>query len=461
MDDLDVSLDIFGQQPLLRIYTQLSLFFPVANASSHASIITTLTNGLERLSASFPWVAGQIVNEGAGEGNSGTFKIKAFEKIPRLVVKDARDDPSMPTMDAFRDANFPCAMLDESRIAPRHTIPGGPGETPSDPEPVLLIQVTFITGGLVLTVVAHHAAMDMTGQGQVMHLLSKACRNEPFTSEELSSGNLDRRTIIPFLDDSYKPGPELSNQIVKPPPPTADATSEPRPPPPPPPTCTWSYFTFSATSLAALKATATATLPPPTPFISTDDALTSHLWQSITRARLPRLPSPSPPSLLTRAVDARRHLGVAGTYPGLLQNMTYHALPLSDLALSPPGSPASALRAGVADSAALGWRTRALATAMGRARDRAGFSFTATVEPGRDLMVSSWAGVGCFGMDFGLGLGGPEAVRRPRFVPVEGLVYLMPRAPDGEIAVMVCLRDEDMERLRADGEFGRYARYVG
>ena len=113
------SLDILGQQPDLTGYIQICSCFPLTDTSSHSAIINILTHGLERLSANFPWVAGQIVNEGASDANSGIFTIKPLEKIPCLVVKDLRDDPSMPTMDVIRQANFPFSMLDESVIAPR------------------------------------------------------------------------------------------------------------------------------------------------------------------------------------------------------------------------------------------------------------------------------------------------------------------------------------------------------
>src|SRR6266536_2005231 len=133
--DLNDYLDVLGQQPLLKIYTQICFCFSVADASSHSAIINTLTNGLERLSASFPWLAGKVVNEDSGEGNSGIFKIKPLEKIPRLVVKDLRHDPSIPIMDALRRANFPFSMLDETIIAPRKTLPGSSDESASDSAP--------------------------------------------------------------------------------------------------------------------------------------------------------------------------------------------------------------------------------------------------------------------------------------------------------------------------------------
>ena len=64
-EDLNDSLNVFEQQPgLNQLYTQICFCFPVANAPSYQAIISTLKNGLERLSKSFPWVAGQIVNEG-------------------------------------------------------------------------------------------------------------------------------------------------------------------------------------------------------------------------------------------------------------------------------------------------------------------------------------------------------------------------------------------------------------
>jgi hypothetical protein len=454
--DVDEYLDVLGQQPSLRIFTQLSFCFPVADASSRSSIINTLTAGLKRLSTSFPWLAGQVINEGAGEGKTGTFKIKPLEDIPRLVIKDLRDDPLAPTMDDLRQSNFPFSMLDESVIAPRKTLPS---ETPVE---VFLLQANFITGGLILTFVAQHNTMDMTGQGQVIRLFSKACHGETFTSDELTSGNLPRSNLIPFLDESYEPDPKLDDQIRRFPPSNSISNSDDNHPPPGPSSkCTWAYFTFDRDSLDALKSLATKTITLPSGFISTDDALTAFIWQSIMRARLPRL-DPNVEAKLARAVDVRRYLDVPQTYTGVLQNMTYHSYTLHKLIDEPLGSIASQLRLAVdPQTSDLRYRTCALATLMNRLQDKSITSFTASLELSVDIMLSSWSKVDCCDLDFNLGLGKPEVVRRPRLDPVESLIYLMPKAQNGEIAVGICLRDEDMERLRMDEEFAKYGKYVG
>jgi hypothetical protein len=458
--DLNDQLDIIGQQPLLNIYTQVCFCYPVDNASLHSAIIDTLTSGLERLTASFPWVAGKVVNEGASEGNTGIFKIKPFEQIPRLVVKNLSENPAVPTMDNLRRANFPFRMLDEALIAPRRTLPGNPDESASE-SPVFLLQANFITGGLLLTIVGQHNAMDMTGQGQIIHLLSKACRNEQFTREELSSGNLVRHKLIPLLGDSYKQGPEIAHQIVDPnpsPPISKEVSGDAAPIAPP--KATWAYFTFQPTSLAILKAIATESITPPCRYISTDDTLTAMIWQSVVRARTPRFESPTK-STLARAVDVRPYLNIPKTYPGLVQNMTYHTYPFHKMVEEPLGSVASNLRLALdPETSTLAYDTRALATYLSCTLDKTPVSVTAKLDLSSGLMLSSWTRLNCYHLDFNLGLGKPESVRRPQFTPVESLIYLMPKTLDGEIAVAVCLRDEDLERLKADEEFAKYAHYI-
>ena len=457
--DTDGYLDIFGQLPGLDLYTQMCLCFPLADPDLHQSVIDTLTRGLDRLYASFPWLAGEVVNEGATEGNSGIFKIKGSEKPPRIVVKDLRHDPLVPTMEAFRRSNFPFRTLDENVIAPKMTLVGSSDKSKSEGRPVFVVQVNCITGGLILTFVTHHQTMDMTGQGQVMHLFSKACRDEPFTSEELWSGNVARADLVPLLEDSYQPGSELEFQISKPVPsqPASNVpndghvTSSPE--------CIWSCFIFPPHSLISLKALANSTST--APYVSTDDALTAFIWQSIIRARRPRLDNMAKITL-ARAVDVRKTIDVPQTYPGLMQNMTFHTYTVEKFLSQPLGAVTSQLRFALDPiTSDLKYRTLALATVLARSPDKSQISFVANVEPAKDVMLSSWAKLDCYDLDFNLGLGTPEAVRRPRFDPVEGLIYLMPRRRDGEIVVGICLRNEDLDRLKADEEFAKFATFVG
>ncbi|KAK7402872.1 hypothetical protein QQX98_011357 [Neonectria punicea] len=454
---LDVELDILGQQPLMRIYTQICFCFPVPDPSAYPTVITTLKNGLERLSESFPWMAGQVVNEPTDDGGSGIFKIKALDKTPRLVIKDLRDDPGAPTWDGLKSADFPMRMLDENVIAPRTTLPGGPGYDPSDPDPVVLLQANYIDGGLILTINGQHGTMDMTGQGEVIRLLSKACGNEHFTGEELTVGNLPCKNVIPFLDETYAPGSELDNQIVRPAPQLPLDTKPSRPPTPP--TATWEYFSFSPSSLSTLKAEASKSVDASKGFVSTDDSLSALIWQCVTRARLPRL-NPTDETTFSRAIDVRSLVGAPKAYPGLVQNMTYNRSTLQQLVDEPLGVVASKLRAELEPSSLL-YRTRGLATVMDRSPDKSIFNVSAKVNPSADVMLSSWAKVNCYDLDFNFGLGKPESVRRPRFNPFECLMYLMPKRSDGEISLGISLRGEDMERLKADEEFTKYGRYIG
>lgn len=347
-------------------------------------------------------------------------------------------------------------MLDEDVIAPRRTLPGGAGYSALGPEPVLLVQLNFVQGGLILTVNAQHSTMDMTGQAEVIRLLSKACHGAEFTPEELSVGNVSRDTIIPLLDDSYEPGQEVENQMVKAP---APAEGDYHQPPAVLPKATWAYFSSSPEALAELKRTAVSSKTSNLGFISMDDSLSALLWQSSCRARLPRLDL-STRTTFCRAVDVRHQMGVSRLYPGLLQNMTFNQRTLQQIVAEPLGDLAASLRAEL-DPAQLRYRTQAFATVMSRSPDKSVISFTGRVDPSTDLMLSSWAKVDCWNLDFNLGLGPPESVRRPRFTPYEGLIYLMPKSPEGEISVGICLRDEDLERLKNDEAFMRYCRYIG
>jgi hypothetical protein len=270
-------LDIAGQQPGLSIHTHITLCFSKTNGASQDKIVKTLKNGLELLSHGFPWLAGQVVNEGAREGKTGLYNIVPLDPISSLVVRDLRGDMGVPTMDDIRRAIFSVTMIDEKLFALRKTIP-----TPEEREsgsPVLILQATLIEGGLLLTFTGQHQAMGMTGQGQLISMFSRLCKDEPLTDKEVEVGNRDRRRACSFIPRQMAAchlGPGALRKML-------DLSEL----PPPLHKRVWANISFSSESLQKIKTLGLDTLPgDDVGYVSTDDTLTAYTWQAIMRARV-------------------------------------------------------------------------------------------------------------------------------------------------------------------------------
>jgi hypothetical protein len=447
--DGDITLDIFGQQ-ILPIYTQICFGFAIKDAQSYSYIIDTLEAALKRLYTQFPWLAGCVANDEVTGGSTGVFKIRIHKEKPRLFVKDLRYDSAFPSMETLQLNRFPIHTLDEDFIAPRRTLIDS--DDSSRPE-VFLVQATQITGGLLLTFLAHHQAIDGIGQDQIVRLFSKACRNEEFTGEERLVVNLAANEI-PLLEAFSDLPPALNYQIINNRTSTSQSTSQSAP------DCTWAYFSFTQDSLVLLKSTAVQESP--NKFISTDDALSAFIWKSVTSARLARL-NATTSSTFARAVDVRNLLSISPLHPGFVQNMTYNTFTFQELSDMPLGVLASHLRSNVdPKTSTLAHDTRALATFLSHTADKSCVSFAATINRTSDIFFSSWAKMRSYEYDFGTELGRAEVVSRTKSHNVtEGLTYLMPKSMSGEIGLVACLGEEDIAALRRDSEFSKFAEYVG
>jgi trichothecene 3-O-acetyltransferase len=318
--------DVFGGLAH-KIYTPLCLCLPLGEPTSRSQIIDILTKGLEKLTKSFPWLASGVINEEVAEDSSGSPKIISLGKTCRLILKDLTHDPTVPLMATLRRAEFPSSMLDGTVLTPLTGPPASYGE--SGEYPVFFVQANFIKGGLLLNLAGEHSVMDGQGIGEVIRMFSKACHNESFTDEELLQGNRSRRNIIPLLDQAtYKPGSELDHLLIKPRATSSSVSSS------TPLKCTWEYFHFSSSSLSKLKALALSSSStseiPTASYITTNDAVSAFIWQSVSRVRSSHLPSETT-STFARAVDLRSSLSVPSTYLGNMSNHTYTTLPLSSI----------------------------------------------------------------------------------------------------------------------------------
>lgn len=453
----DFPLDILGQQSRInRLCTQITFCYSLVGDVSNlqSEILNKLENGLHRLSENFPWTSGKIANE------NGTFKIKANSGIPHIFVKDYTEDESVPDWNSLQQANFPFSMLDESVLAPCKTL-----EASSEGRLVFLIQANFIHGrGLLLTLDGQHGAMDMAGLAQMIFLFAKACRDEPFTEDELSIGNMDRRNVIPLLYDETHESSSIDSS-----PPAAEEKPQqlqPKETKTTPENCTWAYFSFSDVKLATLKSQATATLPPSgSEFISTDDALSAFVWRSISRIRIQSCEQrndnySNAKTTLSRNVDLRRYLGIPATYPGLVTDQTIHTYPLGEVSNKSLGFLSSELRSTL-DPESLSRHIREAATRINQEKNSKHAVTVSKRHTDFEVRLSSWAKEKCYYLDFGFGL--PVAVRRPKFTngSRDGLVYFLPKSLESEIVVGICLRCEDMDLLKNDEEFTKFGTFLG
>ncbi|KAL4969420.1 transferase family-domain-containing protein [Aspergillus stella-maris] len=424
--------------------------------SRRRDAVQSLKNGLESLTRSFPWVAGQVVHEPPNETHTGRMKIKPLGQTPSLIVKDLRQEYPSLTMTDLRQAEFPFRLLDEKTVAP---VPSYSGSMTGS-KPVLLLQANLISGGLLLTIAGQHQAMDYPGLGEILRLLSKACQGQAFTAEEIATANLPRYNLIPFLDDSYQAGPELYRRIIPPASSSADqdhhhASANSSPP------SSWTNAIFEPASLAAIKRTAENDISSHKGFISTDDALTAFVWKAIVRSRLSRL-QPGEAATLSRAVNIRHLFNIPPSHPGMVISCVFDTATPSTLASEPLGTTASRLRSELDhERTGMAALTRAAATMLNRSTDKSILDYMGTIRPHIDLMFSSFSKVGAYGLDFGMGLGGPEAVRLP-LLPAdpEGLVYALPKRPDGQVVLAMCLEDRDIEALKHDSQFLLHGRFI-
>ncbi|KAH9887485.1 trichothecene 3-O-acetyltransferase [Xylariomycetidae sp. FL2044] len=468
--------DVMGTIPMLKRYIVFCLCFRLPDEATTpiAAVETHIRDALDRLARAFPYFAGHVVYEDAGDGKSGKPKIVPSSADGggriALVVKDlGRDEPAFPSMAELSRARYPFSMLDGSVIAPP-VAASWPIDGPEVAAPVLIFQANFVRGGgLLLQISGNHTQMDMTGLGGIMALFAKACRDgEPFTDDEIARANQPRGSVIPLLGPDYQPGPELDDVFVRDQPPL-DLSSPPR----------WAYFNLGAAALAALKQRATDELKAEeenedllaaaaVPYITTDDAVSALIWQRITRVRQTRHGGGGGDGVRTttrfvRPVSARSYFGLgdAGYLGHLVDCVTEEE---ADVWAQPLGAIAGRLRrrlVGRESGDAIRHHVSAYATMVDRLEDKSGLVNGANCDFNRDICVSSHANARCCELSFGPLLGTPEAGRRPRMAVSPGLFYLMPKSIDGAMAVAACVAEVDIQGLRGDEEFSKYAEYIG
>ena len=166
--------------------------------------------------------------------------------------------------------------------------------------------------------------------------------------------------------------------------------------------------------------------------------------------------------MLARAVDVRRLFQIPEGCTGPISNACYQSLGIEELLKQSLGFLATRLRAALSPGTSkIAQETRKIVSFLHRTPDKSVAVFGANLDLSKDIQFTSWVKLNSYSLDFGLGLGKPAAVRIPKMEPVEGLVVLLPKTREGDAEVVLCMRDEDLERLRTDEAFTKYVQWIG
>lgn len=440
---MSIKLDILGQQDSIRIYTQLTFCYSCEKGEIDVEFLSkTLRIGLDRLHKRLPYIGGEII------GKLNESRIELLDKPPLLVVKDLRKETNalLKTFKQLEELGFPSHLLDETVLCPKMTIPGSRNEDEEKykHDLVFLCQLSIIEGGILFTVLGEHAVMDMTGLSLINNLLSKTCKGEELSQEELNDAQINR-TLIPYNTNDFEPINKEAKEMY---------LIENRIPFIPQPGA-WVSLNFSKDKLKELKLEVMKTIPGNS-FVSTDDCLCALIWKYIIKSRLYRLKE-NESHKLCRAVDSRKYIGASVNQMGLFVNMTFNRMPIKDVINIPLGGLAYKLRETLSNSN-IKESLKQLATGIYRNEP---YSISGELDITKDIQISSWSKMNKNSqLDFGFNLGCPKSVKRPSFVPFEGLVYFMPKLADGSICIMVSLRDEDLEHFRNNLELNPYCDLV-
>ncbi|ROW11992.1 hypothetical protein VPNG_05258 [Cytospora leucostoma] len=467
--DNDRFQDVVGQFPQLKTYNQLVLIFRCSPDIGHESVVAAIRGALDHIINLVPWIGERVVHEAQDGGRSGFCKTVPFTSplhaAKILTVKDASD--VCPSYDELEQCGAPVPMLDGKILCPMPAWPLSYTEIDVGEAPVMVFQLTFIKNGLLLNFSNQHNMVDGVGAYAIFKLLSIVMQGEAIPRSLIYQANMDRRTVIPLLD----PGQPLRDHshLLKPKTQRTTAPAQaPAPAPPPPPPSRWVLFRVLRKSIPSIKRAASHVdqfVDSSIKYVSTNDALCAFYWKRLASTRI-RNGSVADPdtqvSKFLRALDARSAVGVPAGYLG---QMVYHAatrcsyreLAAPELTLS---ALASRLRADL-NASNTEWAVRSYATFVAGVPDKSALVYGGGFDPATDVGNSSMSQLDFTALEFGL-LGRPTFLRRPNLTPVPGVMYVLP--PEGEagdLPVLLCLPEKDIDGLRADEEWGPSTEYVG
>jgi hypothetical protein len=152
-------------QYMVRVILPLMCIFKLDDSGNRGSIVRSLQVGLAHTIDEINVIAANVIPEDAGRGS---IQLEYEEDAGVLFYEN--DLPEIQ-FDALAARQFPFSELSVSKFAPEPWVH-------TSRCPVMTVQATFITGGLILAFNGHHAVLDAQALGTFAHTWAKNVRAE-------------------------------------------------------------------------------------------------------------------------------------------------------------------------------------------------------------------------------------------------------------------------------------------
>lgn len=338
------------------------------------------------------------------------------------------------------------------------------GENADEQQPICVIQLNFIKGGLILGVAVHHSCSDGPGADGFLTTWAEsataAATGWPFRS--IDPANLDRSRLSAATKPDAARWKQLDGKF-----PVWKDTKGPMPPPPADfkmPALASRMWHFPASALAKLKADASpAKGEDDGAWISTYDAVVALVWKRVTLAKLPLLnPDLDSESMLAHALNTRQRMS-----PPLPDRFLGNAIamPRADpipirSVIEDDNLPRLAAMVRKATNTITPQYLEELSQWVAGLEDRRWIQLNSNSFLGMDFLANTWQLMSAYTKhDFGFGL--PRALRWPN-PAFEGYVFIFPSRAhliggDEGLEVCICLEETTADRLMADEVLLKYA----
>ncbi|KAK5729877.1 proliferating cell nuclear antigen [Elasticomyces elasticus] len=429
-------------------YGRRLLIFRCSSDDQRVAQIASLKAGLNVLVQRCPVLGGNVVPQPHKDAAQPIWSNIEPGNGLQLVVSDLRT--ALCTFAELEANEFEPSSLPYDLLVP---VPADIGKDQA--YPACKVQYSSIDGGTILTWAISHSVTDGSGNNELTRILSEQVRLFGLGADSNTTNGpllgLDRTptrnttSAIPFHVDHHR---GCANALEQSSPPEALSFLATSPEVP-------VLLRITAAKLAKLKSDATQ--PEATP-ISTHDALVALMWRStmLIRSRRPHeshdLPAPTATTLYFPS-DARRHLGISPAYIG---NAVYQLAAFEQISkvLASNGLPyaASAMRKAVKSVS-----TELVKSYFAEVNKRwlpwawqtAGSALATIGLP----MGTNWTSGSLYLDDWGEAFGPVVSFRYPGQA---GLAAMLPKLPNGDAEVIVCVMPSEVEVLKAEECFGKY-----